>query len=114
MTLVEVLAQGGGGLISLGHHTVAALLNAASPDVDYGWSPQEVIDEFNAVFPGTDDDYEDLKDFFEELNERYCPLGDDEEDDDDDDDDDDDEDEDDEEDEEEEDDEEEEEDNDDD
>jgi hypothetical protein len=71
-TLLDVLKQGGGGLIALGRHTVAALLNAASPGVSYDVTEQGVIDEFNAVFPGGD--YEDLKDEFEGFNEQGCPL----------------------------------------
>jgi hypothetical protein len=78
MTLLEVLQQGGGGLIALGRHTVAALLNAAS-DIDYPLSPQQVIDMFNDVFPGPaglePGDYEALKDQFEEYNSLGCPLG---------------------------------------
>jgi uncharacterized repeat protein (TIGR01451 family) len=71
-TLLEVLGQGGGHLIALGRHTVAALLNAASPDVSYDLAVQEVIDMFNAKFPGGD--YEELKDWFEDFNEQGCPL----------------------------------------
>jgi len=73
-TLLQVLSTGGGGLEALGRHTVSALLNAASSDVDYGMTPQEVIDEFNAVYPGTKQDYEALKNTFAGLNERNCPL----------------------------------------
>jgi len=74
MTLLEVLKQGGGGLNALGRHTVAALLNAASAGVDYAFSPASVIASFDAVYPGTKDDYETLKDTFERENERGCPL----------------------------------------
>jgi hypothetical protein len=70
-TLQQVVKQGGGGLAALGRHTVAALLNAASPGVDYGPSPTDVIDMFNAANPS---DYEDLKDVFVGLNESGCPL----------------------------------------
>ena len=73
-TLLEVLKQGGGGLDALGRHTVAALLNAASGDVDYGQSPAGVIDGFNAVFPGSRGDYNSLKYDFESANESGCPL----------------------------------------
>jgi hypothetical protein len=71
-TLLDVLKQGGGGLKALGRHTVAALLNAASPSVDNGLTPQQVIDAFNSVFPGGD--YEGLKNRFEGQNEAGCPL----------------------------------------
>ncbi len=73
MTLHQVVQLGGGGLNALGRHTVAALLNAASADVDYGFTTQEVIDGFNAVFPGGD--YEGLKNDFEYENELGCGLG---------------------------------------
>jgi Domain of unknown function DUF11 len=74
-TLLQVLSQGGGGLNALGRHTVAALLNAASADVDYLFTAQQVINQFNAVFPGTDEQYEALKNTFLVENERGCPLG---------------------------------------
>ena len=73
-TLREVLRGGGGGLNALGRHTVAALLNAAAGEVSFGLTPSEVIALFNDVFPGTKDEYNELKDSFEALNERGCPL----------------------------------------
>ena len=73
-TLVQVIDGGGGGLDALGRHTVAALLNAANPEVSYDLTPQEVIDTFNNVYPGSKDDYESLKDWFEDFNEQGCPL----------------------------------------
>jgi hypothetical protein len=72
LTLEEVLNLGGGGLNALGRHTVAALLNAASPGVDYDLTEGEVIADFNAVFPGGD--YETLKNEFQGFNEQGCPL----------------------------------------
>ena len=72
MTLLDVLKQGGGKLKALGRHTVAALLNAASPGVSYDLSVDDVIGGFNDVYPG--DDYETLKDIFEGFNEQGCPL----------------------------------------
>jgi hypothetical protein len=71
-TLLDVLKQGGGGLNALGRHTIAALLNAASTDVSYDLSVADVINKFNAVFPGGD--YETLKDEFEDFNQQGCPL----------------------------------------
>jgi hypothetical protein len=73
-SLVEVLDGKGGGLTALGRHTVAALLNAANPEVAYDLTPQEVINEFNDVYPGSKGDYESLKNEFEVLNEQGCPL----------------------------------------
>ncbi len=74
LTLVEVLEGKGGGLTALGRHTVAALLNAANPEVGYDLAQQQVVDAFNDVFPGSKDEYENLKDYFEGLNEQGCPL----------------------------------------
>jgi hypothetical protein len=72
MTLREVVRLGGGGLNALGRHTVAALLNAASPGVDYPLTTSQVISRFNAVYPGGN--YEALKNVFEGYNESGCPL----------------------------------------
>ena len=72
-TLLQVLSLQGGGLNALGRHTVAALLNAASANVNYNLTPQQVIDMFNAVFPGGD--YETLKNLFEQYNSQNCPIG---------------------------------------
>ena len=75
MTLVEVLGQGGGGLKALGRHTVAALLNAASGGVGYDISTADnVIAGFNAVYPGSKDEYTDLKNEYAGFNEQGCPL----------------------------------------
>ena len=74
MTLLEVLQQGGGGLRALGRHTVAALLSAASANVDYDLSVGEVIGLFNDAFPGSKPEYNILQNTFEELNELGCPL----------------------------------------
>jgi len=74
MTLVQVMWNGGGGLNALGRHTVAALLNAASGDVDYGATPADVISAFNAVFPGTNGQYTTLKNDFAADNQSSCPL----------------------------------------
>ena len=71
-TLLQVLQQGGGGLIALGRHTVAALLNAASSGVNYNLTVQQVIDAFNAAFPSSD--YETQKNIFAGFNEQLCPL----------------------------------------
>lgn len=69
-TLLDVVWLGGGELNALGRHSVAALLNATSPDVDYGMTPGEVIDAFNAAFASGE--YEAQKDVFEAANEQGC------------------------------------------
>lgn len=71
-TLLQVLGLGGGGLEALGRHAVASLLNAASENVDSGWTPQQVVDAFNGAFPGGD--LEGVKNRFEAVNESACPL----------------------------------------
>jgi hypothetical protein len=71
-TLHDVLSQGGGGLTALGRHTVAALLSAASPGVNYDLSAADVISQFNAVFPGGN--YAGLHNTLALLNEQGCPL----------------------------------------
>jgi hypothetical protein len=78
-TLLDVLRQGGGSLIALGRHTVAALLNGASDKVGYGLTAEEVIQLFNDAYPGTKpgtrEDFKTLHTMFANLNEQYCPLG---------------------------------------
>jgi hypothetical protein len=80
-SLLTVLSQPGSAepgpnqLNALGRHTVAALLNAASADVEYDLSPQAVIDHFNAVYPGEPADYRDAKPLLVGFNEQICPLG---------------------------------------
>ncbi len=74
MTLLDVLHNRGNrtGLEALGRHTVAALLNSAS--VAYAFGTAEVINDFNAVFPGTKRDYNRQKETFANANEAVCPL----------------------------------------
>jgi len=71
-TLLQVLGQGGGGLIALGRHAVAALLNASSSDVDYDRTTAEVIASFNAAYASGS--YEPVKNVFATFNEQGCPL----------------------------------------
>jgi len=78
-TLLQVLSQpastgGQNALNNLGRHAVAALLNAYSDGVDYPISATDVINQFNAVFPGTDAAYEAQKNIFAGFNELGCPL----------------------------------------
>jgi len=72
LTLSEVAAVRGGGLNALGRHAVAALLNAASTEVDYDRTPAQVIAAFTAAYASGD--YETTKDHFEFFNEQGCPL----------------------------------------
>ena len=57
---------------NLGFHAVAALLNAAHPNINYGYTPLEIITLFqNSVFNGQG---AALKDSLDMLNNRGCPL----------------------------------------
>jgi hypothetical protein len=75
LTLHGVLRQRGGGLNALGRATVAALLNAQSPDVDYDLIPSEVVDLFNGVYPTNKATYNNLESMFQGFNAQVCPLG---------------------------------------
>jgi hypothetical protein len=74
LTLEEALKQGGGGLKALMRHSVAALLNAANPDVNSTDFPTtaDVIAATQAAVNGGD--IEGTKDAFEMANEAGCPL----------------------------------------
>jgi hypothetical protein len=71
-TLHQVLSQGGGHLIALGRHAVAALLNAAHPNVAYDMTPAQVVSAFQAAFASGA--YEATKNVFEAFNEQGCPI----------------------------------------
>ena len=71
-TLGEAVQLQGGGLNALARHAVAALLNAASPDVDYDLTIDEIIDLVNdAIASG---EYEDAKNILEAYNEQGCDV----------------------------------------
>jgi hypothetical protein len=70
-TLLEALNQGGGGEYALGRHAVAALLNAASPDVDYDLTMADVIAAVQDAY-GTGD-FEGTKDYLEGFNTQTAP-----------------------------------------
>lgn len=76
--LLQVLSTGGGNghnidIFALGRHTVAALLNAADGDVDYGMTPAGVISAFNAaVASGDHSQIVALHNELERRNEREC------------------------------------------
>ena len=73
MTLGDVVGLGGGGLNALGRHSVAALLNALSPDVDYAYSATAVVSMFNDAYNGVTD-VEMTKDAFVLENEYLSPI----------------------------------------
>ena len=71
-TLLEALQSGGGGINALARHAVAALLNAASGDVDSDYTVAEVIALVqDAVESG---DFETAKNLLAASNEAGCPL----------------------------------------
>lgn len=70
-TLLDAVRRGGGGEIALGRHAVAALLNAASGNVDYDLSVAEVIALVQDAYAGGD--FEGAKDELEPFNEQNAP-----------------------------------------
>jgi hypothetical protein len=72
LTLLAALKAGGGDEIALGRHAVAALLNAASPDVDFAFTEAEVIALVQDAW--ATGDFETAKDILEAENETGCPL----------------------------------------
>jgi hypothetical protein len=57
--------------VNLGYHAVAALLSAANPRVNYGYTSGEIIDLFQSHYMGNP---EALKNTLAMMNERGCPL----------------------------------------
>jgi uncharacterized repeat protein (TIGR01451 family) len=71
-TLLDAVWAGGGGENALLRHSVAALLNAASPDVDYAYTTAEVIAIVqNAYATG---DFGTAAALLAAANEAGCPL----------------------------------------
>jgi hypothetical protein len=81
VTLRQALDLGGGTSLLekkqlLVHHAVAALLNAAHPDVSYGLTTAEIISAVNAALLSNDGTaILALKDKLDGLNNAGCPLG---------------------------------------
>jgi hypothetical protein len=68
-TLSAALQEGGGDLDALLRHAVAALLNAASPDVDYPLTTAQITAMVNAAIASGDATaIESLKDTLDEFN----------------------------------------------
>lgn len=63
---------GGGGENALARHAVAALLNAAHPDVDYVYTVAEVIAMTQSAY--SSGDFEPIKDLFDVANNAGCTL----------------------------------------
>lgn len=74
-TLLQALEQGGGGINALGRHSVAALLNAVSPDVDYPITSTDVIALTQAAInSGDPSQIEQAKNQLASFNELGCPI----------------------------------------
>ena len=81
-SLHTTLGLNGGGKRSHDRHAVAALLNAANPDVNYFMDTQEVIDTVFATYVLVNNSpkanrkaiWNAAKDVFEQQNELGCPL----------------------------------------
>jgi hypothetical protein len=72
LTLGQALELGGGGENALARHAVAALLNAASGDVNFEFTVAQVINKVQeAIETGN---VEEVKNELEDENERGCPL----------------------------------------
>ena len=67
-TLMDILNTKGNSVKSFLRHSVAALLNAAHPNVDYAFTVDDVKGYVTDVFDGTEDS-EDIKLLFELQNE---------------------------------------------
>ncbi len=72
ISLLDGLERRGGGVNALARHAVAALLNAATPGVDYDLSVADVIAAVQAA--EASGDYETTKNMLVALNEQGCPL----------------------------------------
>jgi hypothetical protein len=71
-SLYQALCAQGGGVNALARHAVAALLNAAHPDVDYAMSEAEVIAAVQGALPNGD--IEGVKNDFADANEAGCSI----------------------------------------
>lgn len=67
-TLMEALNANGGGINALARHAVAALLNAAHPDVNYPLSNTEIINAVHEAIANGEPAITDLKDQLDMYN----------------------------------------------
>jgi hypothetical protein len=72
LTLEQAVNLGGGGFDALARHAVAALLNAAHPEVDYPFTEAQIIALVQGAIAGTED-VETVKNMFEAANELTAP-----------------------------------------
>lgn len=71
-TLLDAVWARGGGENALARHAVAALLNAASPGVDYLYTEADVISMVQSAYASGD--FEGIKNLFAAENEMGCTL----------------------------------------
>jgi len=71
-TLLQNVRATGGGANALARHAVAALLNAASAEVDYPYSQAEIIAAVQNAFATRN--FESAKDLLEAANELGCTV----------------------------------------
>lgn len=71
-TLGDAVRLGGGGERALARHAVAALLNAANPDVSYAYTESDVVTMVQSAYASGN--FEGIKNLFEAQNEMGCPL----------------------------------------
>jgi hypothetical protein len=71
-TLIGGLSVNGGGVKALARQAVAALLNAASDEVAYPYSVEQVVSLFQSAYDSGQ--YEATKNQFEAANSLNCPL----------------------------------------
>lgn len=71
-TLLQALQQNGGKEKALGRQAVAALLNAANPQVNYFYSQTQIINIVQTAFATKK--YEEATELLEEQNTSMCPL----------------------------------------
>jgi hypothetical protein len=74
ITLQAGLNRNGGHINALARHAVAALLSAASLDVDYSLTTEQVILMVQQAVGGSKGQIEAIKNQFEHFNELGCPL----------------------------------------
>jgi hypothetical protein len=72
-TLLEALKTGGGQERALGRHAVAALLNAANPDVSHAFTEAQIIALVQDAW--ATGDFESAKNLLAFENEQGCPIG---------------------------------------
>jgi hypothetical protein len=75
LTLLEGLQEGGGGVDALTRHAIAAVLNAAHPDVGSPLTVDAIVEAVNDAFASGDAaQIEAVKEMLAGFNEAGCPI----------------------------------------